>query len=199
MCAKSPGCAGCRKLGAWRSNSRHTAGRVNALPSRVKCPLSLSHWAIPSSVRPSVRSSFSLGMSGAYFRIRCGPTLHGRPFGGLPEATEVLAACPCASRADPSFMPRALAAARAFFVRSLISRASSWATAAKMCSVKVLAPLQSQHTKSTFDSINAAVNATLRASRSNLATTKVALASLAWAMAFASSGRSGFLPVSISV
>jgi hypothetical protein len=66
----------------------------------------------------------------------------------------------------------ALAAARAAFVRAEIIAASCSATAARM--VKQLAWGKSAATKSTPLSISLEMKATLRASRSSLATTRVA-------------------------
>src|SRR3954471_21709949 len=72
----------------------------------------------------------------------------------------------------PSLTPRALAAARAALVRWEIIAASCSATAARM--VRRLAWGKSTATKSTPLSISLEMKATLRASRSSWATTRVA-------------------------
>src|SRR5258708_34164297 len=93
----------------------------------------------------------------------------------------------------PSFLPLAFAAARAALVRSLMRRASSSATAAKMCSVSREAKGWPQATKSTPASI-VAMKATLRASRSSLATSRVALPLRAAPSAFAVHGQAFVCP-----
>ena len=74
----------------------------------------------------------------------------------------------------PSLTPRALAAASAAIVRCEIISRSCSATAARMWIVSRVACGLSQATKSTPDSIKFEIKATLRASRSSLAMTKVA-------------------------
>ena len=101
--------------------------------------------------------------------------------------------------AAPSFVPFFFASARASFVRWLICSASCSATAARIWTVNLFASGMSQATKSTPDSISPDTKCTLRAKRSSFAMHSVAPARLAWAMAFANSGRSERLPVSTSL
>ena len=102
-------------------------------------------------------------------------------------------------RSPPSTTPRALAAARAAFVRSEIILASCSATAARMWTVNLFAVGKSQAVNSTPDSIRLLVNATFRAKRSNLAITSVALWMRHSVKTSMRAGRLLILPVSTSV
>jgi hypothetical protein len=81
-------------------------------------------------------------------------------------------------------------------VRAEIASRSCSATAARIWIVNLVAVGLSQQTKSTLRSINIAMNARLRLSRSSSAMTSFALCFLQAASAFSNSGRSLRLPLS---
>jgi hypothetical protein len=150
--------------------------------------------AFASAFRLVAPSSRSMPMAGrtrracasAFARIACTASALPRPASAF------------APFGLPSFCPRALAAASAARVRSEILRASSSATAARMCKVRRFAVGLSAAMNSTPLSIMAATKAMLRARRSSFAMITVAPVRRACSSALWSSGRSAFLPVSTS-
>ena len=93
---------------------------VYDLPPRVKWPLSLSHWAISAIVWPSSRSSLQPGTRWAYFLSVSARRFTADCSVAFLKPRRCSRPTHAPSRAEPNFTPRALAAARAFFVRSPI-------------------------------------------------------------------------------
>ena len=136
-------------------------------PGRSECRESVNSDAIPANVvTPVARISSTIG----------------RRLSALSRAAAACTALPWARSASdsvrprlpPSAMPRALAACSAARVRCEIIAASCSATAAKMCSVNLVALGLSAATIATSPSSSLARNATFRLSRSSFAISSVA-------------------------